>query len=116
TCAAEIGGIAILLHLLTGWPDKFLLIATTLALGTMVLLFRFQWIERTLGLSGLMMITFAVSAVALHPDWGQLARGLIPKVSQADAKHTLLYGYFAVGIFSAMLMEYEVHFYRRRLD
>src|SRR5436309_15093006 len=78
TCAAEIGGIAILLHLLTGWPDKFLLIATTLALGTMVLLFRFQWIERPLVLSGLMMITFAVSAVALHTDWVQLSRVLIP--------------------------------------
>ena len=111
TCAAEIGGIAILLHLLTGWPEKVLLVATTLILGTIVLLFRFQWIERTLGLSGLIMIVFAVSAVSLHPDWTQLASGLVPKVSQADAKHTLLYWYFAVGIFSAMLMEYEVHFY-----
>jgi manganese transport protein len=111
TCAAEIGGIAILLHLLTGWPEKLLLVATTLTLGAMVLLFRFQWIERTLGLSGLMMIIFAVSAVTLHPDWAHLARGLIPQVSQADSKHTLLYWYFAVGIFSAMLMEYEVHFY-----
>jgi manganese transport protein len=111
TCAAEIGGIAILLHLLTGWPEKLLLVATTLTLGAMVLLFRFQWIERTLGLSGLMMIIFAVSAVTLHPDWAHLARGLIPKVSQADSKRTLLYWYFAVGIFSAMLMEYEVHFY-----
>ncbi|MFL6443709.1 MAG: NRAMP family divalent metal transporter [Candidatus Sulfotelmatobacter sp.] len=111
TCAAEIGGIAILLHLLTGWPEKLLLVATTLALGMMVLLFRFQWIERTLGLSGLMMIVFAASAVTLHPDWGQLAHGLIPKVSEPDTKHTVLYWYFAVGIFSAMLMEYEVHFY-----
>src|SRR5256885_11386208 len=99
TCAAEIGGIAILLHLLTGWPEKVLLVATALALGTVVLLFRFQWIERTFGLSGLMMIIFAVSAVTLHPDWGQLAHGLIPKVSEPDTKHTLLYWYFAVGIF-----------------
>src|SRR5207237_2125898 len=61
--------------------------------------------------SGLMMIVFAVSAVSFHPDWTQLARGLIPKVSHADTNHTLVYWYFAVGIFSAMLMEYEVHFY-----
>src|SRR5690349_14386078 len=26
-------------------------------------------------------------------------------------RHVLLYAYFAVGIFSALLMEYEVHFY-----
>jgi Mn2+/Fe2+ NRAMP family transporter len=57
-----------------------------------------------------MMIVFAVSAIVLHPDWGQLARGLLPSF-QSDMKHTLLYWYFAVGIFSAMLMEYEVHFY-----
>jgi manganese transport protein len=111
TCAAELGGIAIVLHLLTGWPEKLLLVGATLAFASMVLLCRFQWIERTLGLSGLMMIVFAVSAVVLHPDWGQLARGLLPSPSQADTKHTLLYWYFAVGIFSAMLMEYEVHFY-----
>ncbi len=111
TCAAEIGGVAIVLHLLTGWPEKLVLIGATVTFSAMVLLFRFQWIERTLGLSGLMMIVFAVSAVVLHPDCGQVARGLLPSVSQPDAKHVLLYGYFAVGIFSAMLMEYEVHFY-----
>ena len=57
------------------------------------------------------MIVFAVSAVFLHPNWNQLVRGLLPTVSQPDAKHAFLYGYFAVAIFSAMLMEYEVHFY-----
>jgi Mn2+/Fe2+ NRAMP family transporter len=111
TCAAEIGGVAILLHLLTGWPEKPLLVATTLALGTIVFLFRFQWIERTFGFSGLMMIVFAVAALKLHPNWDHVVGGLVPKLSQADAKHTLLYWYFAIGIFSAMLMAYEVHFY-----
>lgn len=111
TCAAELGGVAIVLHLLTGWPEKVLLVGTAIAFAAMVFLLRFQWIERTLGLSGLMMIVFAVSAVAVHPNWSQLAHGLLPAVSQADEKHTLLYWYFAVGIFSAMLMEYEVHFY-----
>ena len=111
TCAAELGGIAIVLHLLTGWPEKLVLIGATVAFATMVLLCRFQWIERTLGLSGLTMIVFAVSAVVLHPDWRQLAHGLLPWASQSDTKHALLYWYFAVGIFSAMLMEYEVHFY-----
>jgi manganese transport protein len=111
TCAAELGGIAIVLHLLTGWPERVLLVGATLAFGTMVLLFRFQWIERTLGLSGLMMIVFAVSALLLHPDWGRLAHGLLPSATKANTRQTLLYWYFAVGIFSAMLMEYEVHFY-----
>jgi Mn2+/Fe2+ NRAMP family transporter len=111
TCAAELGGIAIVLHLLTGWPEKLLLVGGAMVFAAMVLLFRFQWIERTFGLSGLMMIVFAVSAIVLRPDWNQLAKGLLPLASQPDTKHALLYWYFAVGIFSAMLMEYEVHFY-----
>src|SRR5207248_3725937 len=77
----------------------------------MILVFPFQWIERTFGLSGLLMVVFAISAVFLHPNWNQLVRALLPTVSQPDAKHAFLYGYFAVGIFSALLMEYEVHFY-----
>ena len=111
TCAAELGGTAIVVHLLTGWNEHLVLIGTTLALIAIVLFSRFQWIERVFGLSGLLMIVFAVSAVVLHPDWGSVARGLIPTVRPADPDRTLLYAYFAVGIFSAMLMEYEVHFY-----
>src|SRR4051812_31303108 len=47
TCAAELQGIAILLHLLTGWPEKLLLIEATFAFVLIVFLLRFQWIERT---------------------------------------------------------------------
>ncbi|HET6934829.1 MAG TPA: divalent metal cation transporter, partial [Candidatus Angelobacter sp.] len=109
TCAAELGGIAIVLHLLTGWPEKLLLAGSAFALAAIVLLLRFQWIERTFGLSGLLMIVFAVSAIALHPDWSRLAHGLLPHANAVA--RPALYWYFAVGIFSAMLMEYEVHFY-----
>src|SRR5438270_47351 len=111
TCAAELGGVAIVLHLLTGWPERLLLIATTLGFGVVIYILKFQWIERIFGLSGLMMIVFFVSAVMLHPDWNKLAQGLLPRISHPDTKHALLYAYFAVGIFSALLMEYEVHFY-----
>lgn len=111
TCAAELGGVAILLHLLTGWPERLLLIAATCGFIGVTLLFRFQWIERIFGLSGLLMIVFAASAVALHPRWTELARGFVPALPQTDTKHLLLYAYFAVGIFSALLMVYELHFY-----
>jgi Mn2+/Fe2+ NRAMP family transporter len=111
TCAAEIGGVAIILHLLTGWPEKPLLVGGCLAIAVIIFVSRFQWIERAFGLSGLLMIAFTVTAVRLHPDWSGLARGLLPSLSQADSRHALLYAYFAIGIFSAMLMEYEVHFY-----
>jgi len=111
TCAAELGGIATVLHLLTGWPEKAVLVGSALLLATIVFLFQFEWIERTFGLSGLLMVVFAVSAVVLRPDYTRLLHGLIPTITFATGKQGLLYAYFAVGIFSAMLMEYEVHFY-----
>src|SRR5437588_7408870 len=49
TCAAEIGGIAIVLHLLTGWPEKLLLVVAAVAIGAAVFLLQFEWIERTFG-------------------------------------------------------------------
>ena len=108
TCAAELGAIAIVIHLLTGMNERVALVLGTIVLGALVWLLHFQWIERTFGLSGLLMIVFAVAAWKLHPDWGAAAAGLVPKV---PGDKVALYAYFAVGIFSAMLMEYEVHFY-----
>jgi manganese transport protein len=109
TCAAELGGIALILQLLTGWKERLLVAVAAMALGLIVWSFKFQWIERTFGLAGVTMIVFAVSAVKLHPNWSALAHGIVPGVGSSS--HPLLYWYFAVGIFSALLMEYEVHFY-----
>jgi Mn2+/Fe2+ NRAMP family transporter len=111
TCAAELGGVAILLHMLTGWPEKPLLIGAALTLGSIVAILRFEWVERVFGLAGVAMIVAAVSAVMMHPDWKSLGAGLLPHLSTDGSRQTLRYWYFAVGIFSAMLMEYEVHFY-----
>ena len=109
TCAAELGGIATVLHLLTGWPERLLLVSSTLILGAIVLLLKFKWIERTFGLAGILMVVFAASAVLLKPDWHQAGRGLFP--SHVNPHESALYAFFAVGIFSALLMAYEVHFY-----
>jgi manganese transport protein len=111
TCAAEIGGIAIILHLLSGWPERAVLIGSCVAISAIIYFSKFQWIERSFGLSGLLMIVFGVAAVVLHPDWRAVLSGLNPIVEVSGKKQVLLYAYFAVGIFSAMLMEYEVHFY-----
>ena len=111
TCAAELGAIAIVLHLLLGVNERFALIAGALILGALVWVLRFQWIERTFGLAGLLMVVFAVALLKLEPDWSTAAAGLIPQAPREGSHDLLLYAYFAVGIFSALLMEYEVHFY-----
>ena len=111
TCAAELGGIAIALRLLFGVPEKLALAAAVLVFVILVFVLPFEWIERTFGLSGLMMVIFAVSAVALHPNWKDLAHGLLPSIPAGSSHQRYLFAYFAVGIFSALLMAYEVHFY-----
>jgi Mn2+/Fe2+ NRAMP family transporter len=110
TCAAELGAVAIVIHLLTGLNERVAIVLGTILLGTLVWVLHFQWIERTFGLLGLLMIVFAVAVLKLKPDWAAAAGGLIPS-PPASGKDLLLYAYFAVGIFSALLMEYEVHFY-----
>ncbi|WP_211256330.1 NRAMP family divalent metal transporter [Edaphobacter aggregans] len=111
TCAAELGGLAIIVHLVTGWPERTVLLGIGVLLPLLVYVSKFQWIERTFGLSGLLMIVFAVSAIVLHPDWKAATVGLNPFAHITGHHQALLYAYFAVGIFSAMLMVYEVHFY-----
>src|SRR5437763_195517 len=69
TCAAEIGAIGIVLHLLTGWNDRWSSAVAAVMLAGVIWLMRFEWIERTFGLSGLLMIVFACAAWWLRPDW-----------------------------------------------
>jgi Mn2+/Fe2+ NRAMP family transporter len=111
TCAAELGAVAIILHLFTGMNERLALILGALALGAIVWLLQFQWIERTFGFAGLFMIVFAVATWKLHPNWAAVVGGLLPGLAPGGSHSLTLYAYFAVGIFSAMLMEYEVHFY-----
>lgn len=108
TCAAEIGGVAIVLRLLLGLPYRGLIIGAIIALLAVVWLLSFDAIERVFGLAGLGLLVFAVAAVAVHPNWGQAAAGFVPKFSSSSP---LTYAYFVVGIFSAALMPYEVYFY-----
>ena len=111
TCAAELAGVAILLHLLTGWPERALMVLAAGGFAIIIAALKFEPIERIFGLSGLLMIAFAVSAVKTQPDWSLVAKGMVPLPPVSGGKQLLLYAYFVVGMFSALLMEYEVHFY-----
>jgi Mn2+/Fe2+ NRAMP family transporter len=108
TLTAEIAGVAIVLQLLSGLPYRALLIVATVALAIIIWVTSFEWIERLFGYGGLCMVVFAVAAVKLAPDWGQVANGFVPHLSQNDP---LLYAYFAVGLLGAAMTPYEVYFY-----
>jgi Mn2+/Fe2+ NRAMP family transporter len=112
TCAAEIGGLAIILHLLTGFGYALMAVASVVALVATIWMLPFKWIERTYGLLGLFMIVFAVALVKIHPPWADIAAGFVPQVPHGlSAKELVSFAYFTVAIISAVLFPYEAYFY-----
>ncbi len=110
TCAAEIGGVAIVLRLLSGMPYRSMLLATVFVLIAIIWFTPFKGIENFFGLAGLLMLIFVWVAIRLHPDWHAAAAGLLPRLPAAD-QSLPLYLYFVVGIISSVMMPYEVYFY-----
>jgi manganese transport protein len=108
TLIAELGGVVIVLRLLSGLPFGLLLPVASLGLVAMILALPFDWLERVFGYAGLGLVAFVVAAVKLHPDWGQVARGLLPSF---DAARPGLFLYFVVGILATTVSPYEVYFY-----
>ena len=112
TTAAEIGGVGLILHYLTGFPYLLMAVVGTVALGASMWVLPFKWIERTYGLLGLLMLVFAVALVKIHPPWDQILGGFVPQIpSGLSEKELLKFGYFAVAITSAVLFPYEAYFY-----
>jgi manganese transport protein len=108
TLAAEIGGIAICLQLLSAMSYRWLVLLAVFALAVVVWITPFEWIERIFGYGGLCLLVFAVAAYRLHPDWGGVAQGFVPSISAGDR---LVYVFFAVGLLGAAMTPYEVYFY-----
>jgi manganese transport protein len=112
TCAAQIGGLGLILNHLTGAPYLLMAIVSTLALFFSMWVLPFKWIERTYGLLGLLMIVFVAALVAIDPPWNKVAAGVVPQVPGGlSSKELLRYAYFAVAILSAVMFPYEAYFY-----
>jgi len=112
TCAAEVGGMGLILHYLTGAPYLLMAVASALVLMASMWILPFKWIERTYGLLGLLMLSFAVALVAIRPPWDKIAGGFLPQVpSSLSVKELLQFSYFGVAILSAVLFPYEAYFY-----
>jgi manganese transport protein len=111
TCAAEIGGIALVLQMLFGGEYRLMLVAAAGLLFIAIFFLEFRWLERFFGLLGLFLLVYAWVAVSLQPDWGEAAKGLVPRPPADDSPGWLVYAYFIVGLFSSILMPYEIYFY-----
>jgi len=108
TLAAEIGGLALAIRLLTGASAS--LIVPILGVVILILLWRapFSVLENGTSLLGLSLLVFAVALVALHPPYGDLVGGFLPGKPDGPG---LTYAYYAVAILGATMTPYEVYFF-----
>ena len=112
TCAAELGGVALILNYMTGAPYLLMAVLMALVMVVSIWILPFEWIERIYGLLGLFMLVFAAALIAIHPPWHQIAAGFVPHIPAGlSTKEMLKFGYFVVAITSAVMFPYEVYFY-----
>lgn len=109
TFAAEIGGVALVVQLLTDLPYRVLIVSVGLALILVIWWLPFQAIEKLFGYFGLGLLVLVLAALKTHTNSHGVWHGLVPHLTdQAGIK---AYWYYAVGIIAATLMPYEVYFY-----
>jgi Mn2+/Fe2+ NRAMP family transporter len=106
--AAEIGGAAIALKLLTGVGFQWWVLPIGLAVWLVLWLCGFAVIEYGIGLLGLTTLAFVVSAWQLEPDAADLAAAVVPSM---PTHHHVRYGFLAVSIVGATVSPYLLNFY-----
>lgn len=108
TCAAEIGGVALILQLLSGFSYEVLIIIAVAALAALCWFLPFKKIENVLGYVSLGVVIFIVAALKSLPGLHHLAGGMLMGASGGSV---LSYWYFAIGLLAASLMPYQIYFY-----
>jgi Mn2+/Fe2+ NRAMP family transporter len=112
TCTAEVGGIGVVLQLLFGGSNRIVMVAGTLALLAALGFMKFDALDRMFGLLGLALVVYLVAAIRGGPDWSAFAQGFVPRPPDPSRMPgAVVYAYFVVALFSALLMSYEVNFY-----
>jgi manganese transport protein len=110
TLAAEIGGAALTLELLTG--VNYLIWVPVVAAGVWLIVWRmpFNAMERVLGLLGLALVVFVVALFVLPTDWPGLLHGATHPWVPATEGHPM-YFFYAISLFGACLVPYQIIFF-----
>ena len=112
TCAAEIGGVALIWQLLADWPYRALVAIAFAFLTLSVWILPFQWIERVFGLGGLLLVVYLVVAVLEDPHWHDVGAAMLPNVPILESTQQYkLYAYYVVALVSSSMLPYETYFY-----
>jgi Mn2+/Fe2+ NRAMP family transporter len=106
--AAEIGGVAIALTLLTGTGFQWWLLPVGMVVWLVLWLCGFSVIEHGIGLLGLVTLSFVVAAWKLQPDLADVGASLAPSLPE---HHRIRYAFLAVSILGATVSPYLLNFY-----
>ncbi len=107
--AAEIGGAAFALYLLTGIPFQIWTAAVALALWLLLWRGSFSLIEDGTSILGLVTLCFLLAAFTLGTPWGAAAKGVVlPNIGSGSP---IDYFYIAAGILGAIISPYLLFFY-----
>ena len=110
TLTAEIGGIALALHLAAGIGPGLWIPVALFAVWIVIWRTKFQVMENVAGMLGLALIVFAVALFLLSPDWAALGAQATQPWTMTGP-HPLSYWYFAIALFGAAMTPYEVFFF-----
>lgn len=106
--AAEIGGAAIAVKLITGVGLQWWIVPLGVVVWLLLWLSGFGVIEYGLGLLGLVTLSFVVSAWQLQPNVTDLRASLLPTL---PAHHYTRYAFLSVSILGATVSPYLLNFY-----
>jgi Mn2+/Fe2+ NRAMP family transporter len=106
--AAEIGGAAIAVKLLTGVGFQWWILPIGLLVWLVLWFAGFSIIEYGIGLLGLVTLSFVLSAWWLKPDASDLMRSLVPTLPRHEV---VRYSFLAVSILGATVSPYLLNFY-----
>jgi Mn2+/Fe2+ NRAMP family transporter len=106
--AAEIGGAGIGLQLLTGISFQWWALPVALLAWLLLWNGKFSMIEYGVSFLGLVTLVFVVAAVKAHPQWSEVAKGLVPTLPKQE-KAT--YWFLVVSILGATVSPYLFNFY-----
>lgn len=106
--AAEIGGVASALHLVTGVSVQLWAIPVAFVMWLVLWLGTFGAIENGIALLGLLTLAFAAGAVKLWPGAREIASNLVPSHAIVSQPH---YWFTGVSIVGSLMSPYVVNFY-----
>jgi Mn2+/Fe2+ NRAMP family transporter len=106
--SAEMGGVAIALHLVTGIDYRWFMPIVAFGLWVIIWVGTFDIIENGVSLLGLVTLAFVLAVWWLGPPWREVMKGMIPSAPSSDSAR---YWFTAVGIIGALFEPFMLNFY-----